>query len=65
MNHYVFYTSEGFSQTPLGEDIENMQILGFAEGVSAEKAMKNLFYDNPWIEKSGYSQNKIICRTLA
>lgn len=22
MNHYVFYTSEVFSQTPLGEDIE-------------------------------------------
>ena len=42
MNHYIFYTSEVFSLTPLGEDIENMQILGFALGVSAEKAMKSL-----------------------
>ena len=65
MNHYVFYTSEGFSQTPLGEGVENMQILGFAEGEFAERAMKKLFYDNPWIEKSGHSQDKIICRKLA
>ncbi len=65
MNRYIFYTSEGFSQTPLGKDVENMQVLGFADGVSVERAMENLLYGNPWIEEGGYSQNKIVCQKLA
>ena len=42
MKKYIFYTTEGFTQAPDGEDIENCQLLGCASGQDKQEAMDNL-----------------------
>lgn len=32
MTDFIFYTTEGFTQAPNGNDIENCQMLGIAKG---------------------------------
>ena len=43
MTEYIFYTTEGFTQAPDGEDIENCQLLGRAYGKDKHDALSNLF----------------------
>lgn len=66
MNSYIFITTEGTTLQPdsdfPGPDIENCQVIGFAEGNSPEEAFDNL------IEKGFYlletSFDEIICFEL-
>ncbi len=59
MNEYIFYTSEGFTQSPDGTACENMQILGFEKGRTFEEAKSNLLKNNPWILEYGFSEDEI------
>lgn len=65
MTEYIFYTTEGFTQAPDGEDIENCQLLGRAYGKDKHDALSNLLKDNPWIEERGFDPNEAICKELA
>ena len=47
MAEYIFYTIEGFTQAPDGEDIENCQLLGTVYGNDGRDALDNLLKDNP------------------
>lgn len=60
MSHYLFYTSEGYTQAPDNQKIENCQVLGCAHGDNAEDALQNLLAENPWIEKHQYSKEAIV-----
>lgn len=40
MNEYYFFTSEGFTSSPMGKDLNNYQILGFASGMNEKAALK-------------------------
>ena len=42
MTEYIFYTTEGFTQAPDGNDIENCQLLGRAYGKGKHDALSNL-----------------------
>ena len=64
MNTYVFYTQEGYAESPIGKSIENMQILGFAKGKNVSKALENLLKENSWIKESGFDKNSILVRQL-
>ena len=64
MKQYIFYTLEGFTQSPLGHPLENMQILGFASGKNEKEAQKSLLNQNEWIVTSGFNENSIECRQL-
>jgi hypothetical protein len=64
MKSYVFYTSEGFTKSPSGEPVENLQILGFEQGTTKKEALQNLLKNNEWIEKSGFDVLKIHVRQL-
>lgn len=64
MKSYVFYTSEGFTESPLGETVENLQILGFEKGSTKKEALQSLLKSNRWIEKSGFDVLKIHARQL-
>jgi len=55
MKKFVFITSEGNTQSPNGEEIENLQVIGFAEGENKIEAMKNLLKENEWIWNSGFN----------
>lgn len=64
-NEYIFYTTEGFTQAPNGEDIENCQLLGRAYGEDKHSALQNLLKENPWIERNDYNPSKISCEKLS
>ena len=65
MAQYIFYTTEGFTQSPDGEDIENGQLHGCAYGKDKHDAMDNLLKENPWIKESGFEPREAICKRLA
>lgn len=64
MTEYIFYTTEGFTQAPDGEDIENCQLLGRAYGKDRKDALSNLLKDNPWIKERGFDPYEAICKEL-
>jgi hypothetical protein len=65
MTEYIFYTTEGFTQAPDGDDIENCQLLGRAFGKDKHDALSNLLKENSWIEERGFEPDEAICNELA
>lgn len=64
MPEYIFYTTEGFTQTPDGSEVENCQVLGTASGKSREEAKRNLLNENPWIEQKGFNSACFIVKQI-
>ena len=64
MTEYIFYTTEGFTQAPDGNDIENCQLLGRAYGKDKHDALSNLLKENPWIKERGFAPCETICTEL-
>ena len=65
MKEYIFYSLEGFTQAPDGDDIENCQLLGRAYGNDKYDAYQNLLKENTWIEERGFKSYKTIGKELA
>ena len=65
MAEYIFYTTEGFTQDPEGEDMANCQLLGRAFGNNENEAENNLLKKNPWIKEHGFDEGMFICKELA
>ena len=64
MTEYIFYTTEGYTQAPDGEDIENCQLLGRAYGIDKHDALQNLLKENSWIENRGFDPCEAIGKEL-
>lgn len=64
MNEYMFYTAEGFSQSPNETDCENLQILGFEKAESPEIAKEQLLENNDWILQYGFNTDKILSKKI-
>lgn len=64
MSEYIFYTTEGFTQAPNGNDVENCQVLGRAIGKNETEAKYNLFKENPWIEEAEFDTTNMIVKQL-
>jgi len=54
MRKFIFLTPEGSTQTPTGDDIENLQVLGIAEGVDEKVAFRKLAKENDFLFNAGY-----------
>ena len=65
MAEYIFYTTEGFTQDPKGDDVENCQLIGRAFGNNENEAKNNLLKENPWIEEHGFDKEMLIGKELA
>lgn len=67
MKTFLFYTTEGYTESPRNIAIQNCQLLGEANGKTVEEAFLNLLKENSWIEESGFHIHKgfIIARELA
>ncbi|MBQ6062326.1 MAG: hypothetical protein IJK42_11930 [Prevotella sp.] len=65
MSEYIIYTTEGFTQDPNGNDIENCQMFGIAKGKDKVEAKENLIKENPWIIEAGFAPAEFIVRQLA
>ena len=64
MNEYMFYTFEGFTQSPNKNECENLQILGFEKAESLKTAKKHLLANNNWILKYGFDTEKILSKKI-
>lgn len=64
MSEYIFYTTEGFTQAPNGNDVENCQVLGRAFGKNTKEARCNLLKENPWIEEAGFDMEDLLVKQL-
>ena len=54
---FIFLTEEGYTYEPSDENrcIENLQVLGFADGVNATQAFSNLISENTWLKETSFS----------
>jgi len=64
MARYIFYTDQGLTIAPNGEDVENFQIIGFEEGISEVDAFGNLLKNNDWIIEMKFSTDNIKCKLV-
>ena len=57
---YIFITTEGFTYQPGSEaaspDIENMQVLGFGEGITAKLALNDMLFKNKYLRKTNFNE---------
>lgn len=65
MAEYIFYTTEGFTQDPEGEEVENCQLIGRAFGNDENEAKNNLLKENPWLKEHSFDIEMFIGRELA
>ncbi len=65
MNEYIFYTTAGYTLAPDGEtEVENCQVLGFAQGRNAAEAKARLLAEQEWIAELGYADAPILSRQV-
>jgi hypothetical protein len=64
MKKFIFYTTEGYTESPTGKTVENFQVLGFEYGENIIKAQKTLINKNQWIVELGFNENKIVGRQI-
>jgi hypothetical protein len=56
MPHYIFLSPEGWTTTPKDTEIENLQVLGFADGASPHIAFLNFAQDNSHLKSFGFEE---------
>jgi hypothetical protein len=59
---FLFLTLEGItysSPEKIEPDVDNLQVLGYAEGKNKEEAFENFLKDNKWFFKTSFSE--VIC----
>jgi hypothetical protein len=59
MGQYIFLTAEGSTVAPNGDDVDNLQVLGFAYGQDIESARLSLLESESWILNSGFSKHEM------
>lgn len=64
MNEYMFYTSEGFTESPNGKECENLQILGFEKAENMESSKRKFIENNKWILDYGFDAEKILSKKI-
>jgi len=66
-NNFIFLTTEGFTFQPdstnIEPDIENLQVIGFSDGVNAEDAIEKLLENNQYLKQTSF--NEIFSMELA
>ncbi|MBZ0221102.1 MAG: hypothetical protein K8I01_11805 [Candidatus Methylomirabilis sp.] len=60
MRSFIFITSEGFTFQPGSDsdepDIENCQVIGFADGMDIEDAFRNLVRENGYLLETSFNE---------
>jgi len=68
MNNYIFLTNEGYTfqlnpHHDSFEEIENLQVVGFAVGNTPDEAYVNLLIEYPYLEETTFDM--VFCYKLA
>jgi len=60
MKKYIFITAEGTTYQPdttsVMSDIENLQVVGFGNGISPEDAAKNMLKENEHLKTTNFNE---------
>jgi hypothetical protein len=60
MNKYIFITTEGSTYQPNSDssepDIENMQVIGFGQGDTAQSAMRKLLKMSEYLVNTNFNE---------
>ena len=64
MKTYIFYTMEGYTESPTNERVENIQLLGRGVGKNKADALEAFLIQNPWITESGFKREEIIAEQV-
>lgn len=56
MRNFIFLTHEGLTKTPNNMDIDNLQVLGTAEGDDEAGAFNNLIQENSYLVDAAYDE---------
>ena len=60
MSAYIFVTAEGYTFQPGSEskdpDVENLQVLGFAQGNNPQQAFANLLAEDTWLAETTFDE---------
>lgn len=66
MNKYIFLSNEGSTYQPIKNTdpdiVENIQVIGFSDGINPDEALSNLVSNNPHIKETTF--NHIYCYKL-
>lgn len=62
IKHFIFVTGEGSTSTPSDEEINNLQVIGFAKGTDSKDAYDTLKEENPGLINKGF--NELTCYEL-
>lgn len=62
MKSYIFVTGEGNTETPSGEEIDNIQVLGFEIGKNEDEAYKNFLEEYKYLLETSFDD--VICIEL-
>jgi hypothetical protein len=66
MDYYIFLTDEGYTFQPNSSsdtpDIENLQVIGFASGTTADEAFDNLLNTHAYLKDTSFK--RIFCYEL-
>lgn len=55
MNKYLIYTTQGYCEDPIGNEIDNCQVLGRIEATDRKEAIDKFLKDHEWVQRSRYS----------
>ena len=64
MKSFIFYTPEGYCESPNNQKAENFQVLGIERGDNHDQALKHLLDNNPWIADFGYSLDAVLYKEI-
>lgn len=66
MNKYIFLSNEGSTYQPIkntdADIVENIQVIGFSDGINPDEAFSNLIAINPFIRSTSF--NHVYCYKL-
>jgi hypothetical protein len=66
MDNFIFLTTEGYTFQPNSDaatpDIENMQVIGFSNGDTADEAFENLLNTHAYLRDTSFK--RVFCYKL-
>lgn len=58
LRYFIFLTDEGYTFQPdsdlVDSEIDNLQVLGFSEGVNVDKAIENFIQENKFLNELNF-----------
>lgn len=65
MKDFIIYTTQGTTCGPnINVDVENCQLLGIMQSNTEEDAINELFDQNEWIRRAGFTKDYVVAKQL-